>query len=225
MSACIKFIHSAVGAKIIMAVTGCFLFLYVVGHMVGNLQVYQGPEKLNAYALFLHSHMGFLWVARLGVLTMMLLHVYTASRLTLQNRAARPVAYVMKENVRSGLAANNMYVSGTMIFFFVAYHLAQFTLRWTNPELASLTDAQGRFDVYRMVVAGFQNPVVTGSYVVAMTLLGLHLWHGVSSMFQSVGLNRPQCNTLVGAVGPVFAAVIVLGNISMPVAILSGFIK
>jgi succinate dehydrogenase / fumarate reductase cytochrome b subunit len=224
MSGFLKFFYSSVGAKITMAVTGFLLFVWLIGHMVGNLQVFEGPEKLNSYAEFLHEHGGLLWFTRGAMLVLLVLHVWSASRLTLLNQAARPVAYAVNKSREAGLASRNMYLTGAMIFFFLLYHLLQFTFRVTNPQYQSLTDHAGRFDVYTMVVSGFQNLWISASYIIAMVLLGIHLWHGVSSMFQTVGVVRPKYRGFFNGLGPVVASVIVLGEISMPIAILAGLV-
>lgn len=218
-----SFFFSSVGAKIVMAVTGFLLAVFVLGHMAGNLQVFAGPEKLNNYAHMLQSLGGLLWVARALLLVTLVLHVWSSTRLTLMNRAARPVPYVNKGNVQTTIASRNMYITGAMILFFLAYHLAQFTFGVTNPDIM-LKDPMGQPNVYGMVVAGFSNPIISGLYIIAMVLLGLHLSHGVSSMFQSIGINRPGYNRFVNAIGPVVAGLIVLGNISMPIAALAGLV-
>ncbi len=222
MSGFLRFWNTSVGAKIVMAVTGLVLFGFVIGHMLGNWQVFSGPEKLNAYAEFLHSHAGLLWTTRTVVIISVVLHIWSASRLTLDNRAVRPVAYVVNTPRKANFASRNMYLTGAMVFFFLAYHLMQFTWRWTNPEFASLKDAAGRMDVYAMVVAGFQNPLISGAYIIAMVLLGIHLWHGISSMFQSLGITRPKYRGFFDGLGPVVASLIVIGEIVMPIAVLTG---
>ena len=218
MGALLRFYTSSVGAKIVMAVTGCLWFLFLVGHLVGNLQVFAGPEPLNAYAYFLHSHHAMLWTVRSGMFVLFVLHVWSASVLTLKNQASRPVAYVKKSAVRATWTSRNMYLTGSMILAFVGYHLLQFTWEVTNPEIAAHYDALGHHDVYRMVVSGFQNPAIAGLYIAGMVLLGLHLSHGVSSMFQSMGWNGRRANSLINALGPACAILLGLGNIAMPAA-------
>jgi succinate dehydrogenase / fumarate reductase, cytochrome b subunit len=225
MKGILDFWGSSVGGKVAMAVTGFLLFAYVVAHMIGNLQVYIGQDQLNAYAAFLHAHLGLLWTARLGLAGVFAIHIWSSSRLTLQNQAARPVGYAVKHSVQSTLASRNMYLTGAMVAFFLIYHLGQFTLRLLYPATYEAFDALGRPDVYRMVVMSFHNPFIASTYIVAMLLLGLHLSHGVSSMFQSLGLNRPTINRFVNAIGPTAAIVIVIGDVSMPLAILAGLVK
>jgi succinate dehydrogenase / fumarate reductase, cytochrome b subunit len=224
MSGWVRFFFSSLGAKMVMAVTGLLLLLYVLAHMAGNWQVFAGPEQLNSYAELLHAHMTLLWLARAALIVILVLHVWAGSRLTLANRAARPDGYAVSKPVKASWPSRNMYVSGAMIFFFVTYHILQFTVRVTNPGYRELTDATGRFDVYAMVVEGFDNPLTAGAYIIAMVLLGIHLWHGASSMFQSVGITRPRTRRFLDGLGPVLATTIIVGEISMPIAILAGFI-
>jgi succinate dehydrogenase / fumarate reductase cytochrome b subunit len=219
-----RFWNTTVGAKMVMAVTGVVLLGFVIGHMLGNWQVFAGPESLNAYAEYLHTHLALTWTTRLVVLASLVLHVWAASRLTLDNRAVRPVGYVVSKSQQASWASRNMYLSGALIFAFIAYHLAQFTFRWLNPAMASARDQAGRFDVYSMVVGAFQSPIISGLYIVAMVLLGAHLWHGISSTFHSLGIVRPKYSGFIDGLGPVLATVIVLGEIAMPIAVLIGVV-
>ncbi len=225
MSGVFKFAASPVGAKAIMAATGSLLLAFVLGHMAGNLQVFLGREAINAYGAMLHERMWLLWLVRFGLLAVVLLHITSASLLTLKNRAVRPVPYAKNTPVKASLASRNMYVSGGMVAFFVIYHLLHFTIRATDPSYQALADDAGRFDVYTMVVLGFSNVWVSLSYACAMILLGAHLWHGASSMFQSLGLVHPRYRPLFDNLGPVIACVIVLGNLSIPIAVLSGLVR
>lgn len=224
MSGLTKFFYTSVGAKMVMAVTGFLLFAFVLGHMAGNLQVFAGADKLNSYAAFLQSNQVLLWFVRASLLVILVLHVWSSSRLTLDNRAARGTSYVVNKPVKASFPSRNMYLTGAMVFFFVAYHLAHFTLGWTHPEIKAFIDPLGRPDVYRMVVVGFSSVWVSSTYIIAMVLLGIHLWHGASSMFQSLGMTRPRYRGFFDGFGPVFASLIVLGNVSMPIAILAGLV-
>ncbi len=216
---------SSIGAKVLMALTGVVLVGFVFGHMIGNLQVFVGQETLNNYAVFLHSKPALLWVVRVGLLSCFVVHVIFSARLTLLNQAARPVAYQARKPLRSTFASRNMFVTGFVVLAFLLFHLAHFTWRITHPQYSELTDAAGRFDVYSMVILSFRDPIIAGSYIVAMILLGLHLSHAVSSIFQSLGLNTPLWFALTDKVGPVIAVIVVLGNLSMPIAILAGWVS
>lgn len=208
----------------VMAVTAAVLFGFVIGHMLGNWQVFAGPEALNGYAEYLRTHLAVTWTTRVVVLVAFVAHIWSASKLTLRNRAVRPVEYVMRTSREASWASRNMYLTGALVFVFVAYHLAQFTFRWLNPEAATARDPAGRLDVYGMVVGAFQSPIISGLYIVAMLLLGAHLWHGVGSMFQSLGIVRPRYRRFFDGLGPVTATVIVIGEVAMPVAVLTGLV-
>ena len=207
-----------------MAVTGLCLLGYVIVHMIGNLQVYKGPEALNAYAKMLKGMPGLLWGARLTLLVLFTAHIYLGIALYLENRAARPVGYVRFQYEQASIATRTMLLSGLVILAFVIFHLLHFTLGAVQPEYFEAKDPAGRPDVYGMVIHGFQNPVLAISYLIAQLFLGLHLYHAVPSMFQSVGLKHPRYNPLIAKLGLVVALVVVVGNVSMPLSILFGLV-
>jgi succinate dehydrogenase cytochrome b subunit len=213
------YLRSSIGRKVIMAVTGAILLGFVLGHMIGNLTVYLGPEAINGYALFLRQflHGAGLWVARAVLLAAVILHIWSATSLTLTSRRARPVAYAEQKWRESTYASRTMRWSGVLIFVFVVYHLMHFTFGNAHPDFVP-------GEVFHNFVTGFQNPVVSGFYIAAMLALGLHLYHGVWSMMQTVGLSHPRYDTLRHAFATLVAVVVVLGNVSFPVAVLTGFI-
>lgn len=220
----IHFVRSSVGAKIVMAVTGLGMFGFLIGHIAGNLQIFIGQDALNAYAEFLKSKPALLWAARLGLIAMVVAHIGSGIRLAALNRAARPTTYRRKQPLRSTVFSRTMTWSGLVVLAFIAFHLAHFTMGLTHPEHYQLTDAQGRHDVYSMFILGFQQPLVSGFYVLAMVLLGFHLAHGTKSMFQTLGLNHPKYNKLFTVVVPGLALLVVVGNMIMPLAVLAGFV-
>lgn len=220
----VKFVKSSIGAKLLMAVSGLLLFGFVLVHMLGNLQIYLGQEPYNAYAHFLKSTPELLWAARLGLLAAVSAHIFSGVRLAALNRSARPQAYHNKVYTEASITSRSMIISGLLVLSFIGYHLAHFTLGLTDPTHYGLTDPKGYHDAYSMFVFGFQNLWVSLFYVVSMVLLGLHLEHGVTSMFQTLGVNHPRINGLVNKLGPAFALLIVIGNVSMPVAVLLGYI-
>jgi succinate dehydrogenase cytochrome b subunit len=218
-------LRSSIGCKWLMAISGIALVGFVIVHMIGNLQVFLGPEALNHYAVALREmpfHL--LWVARIVLLAAVLVHIFSATRLTSLNQAARPVAYAVKTPVASTYASRTMMMGGIILLAFIVYHLAHFTFGVTNPAEFARHDAQGRHDVYTMVVLGFRNPWITAAYVAAMVPLALHLSHGASSLFQSLGLSHPKYDALLRGVGPFLATVIFVGNVSMPLAVLGGLV-
>lgn len=217
--------RSTIGAKGVMAVTGVVLLLFVVGHMVGNLQVFAGPEKLNAYAAFLQGLGPGLWVIRLVLLACLVLHVWAAVAVTRRSREARPVPYAMKVDRVTTYAARTMIWSGVLVLAFVIYHLLHFTVGVVDPAGAyGAHDADGRHDVYGMVIAGFRHVPTTIAYLIAQLILCLHIQHGASSLVQTLGLRTKQCASRTDWIGPVLAALILIGNLSMPLAIVTGLI-
>jgi succinate dehydrogenase / fumarate reductase cytochrome b subunit len=208
------------GKKIIMALTGAVLFLFVIGHMLGNLQVFEGPDKLNAYGRFLHGVPELLWGVRIVLLCCVVLHIWASVELALRKNHARPVGYAKRENTVSTYASRTMYWSGPIILAFVIYHLLHLTAGVIHPG--------GEFvesDVYHNVVAGFQVWYVSAWYVFSMILLGLHIRHGAWSMFQSVGINHPRHTPILKKSAAILAIVIVAGYISIPVSIMLGLVR
>jgi succinate dehydrogenase / fumarate reductase cytochrome b subunit len=229
MSGWARFYRSSIGAKMIVALTGAALFLFVVVHMLGNLQVFLGRSVLNAYAQKLQQLPLLLWTARAGLLLFVGVHVVTAVRLHFANRAARPVAYSHGDTVQATITSRTMIWSGLTIAAFVVYHLLHFTFGVIDPAAYRLTeilpDGSARHDVYSMVVLGFRNPLIAGSYILAMLLLAMHLHHGVSSLFQTLGLDPPRYRPIFRKAGPAFAVFVGVGNVSMPLAVLAGWIQ
>lgn len=225
MSWVIRFLKSTVGAKTIVAITGLGLFGFVLQHMVANLAIFSGREAMNAYAYWIKHKPLILWGGRSAILAAFVAHVYFTVRLTARNRAARKVGYQRYKSLAERLFSRWMVLSGLLVLAFITYHLLHFTLGVTNPDHFSLVDPQGRHDVYSMFILGFQQVPVAVSYMIAMLLLGVHLSHGVSSLFQTLGLNSPKWKPLIRWVGPLFAAVIVIGNLSMPLAVLLGYLQ
>lgn len=221
---------TTVGAKMVMAVTGLGLFAFVIAHLLGNLQIFLGPLALNTYAHKLRTMPALLWAARLGLLTIFVLHVAAAAQLWLRIRAARPIPYHHKHYIEASFASRTMMLSGMLVLLFIAYHLAHFTFHVVHQETIPLTTIKFEgadeqvFDVYRMVVLGFRNVLISGLYIAGQIVLGFHLSHGVSSLFQTLGLKYPRQRKVIEALGPICAAAIVLGNISMPLAVLAGWI-
>jgi len=217
--------QSSIGKKYVMAITGLGLFGFVVIHMLGNLQIYLGPEHINAYAKTLKATPAILWGARIGLLTIVVLHIVSALQLARLNRQARPVAYANKKPVASTFANRTILISGLIILAFIVFHLAHYTLGLVDPSLLRLEDAQGRHDVYRMMILGFSNPAISIFYIVSMGLLLLHLSHGVSSLFQSLGLRSKKTVGVFDKLAKGAALILFLGNCSIPLAILAGVIN
>jgi succinate dehydrogenase / fumarate reductase cytochrome b subunit len=210
----------------VVAITGVILILFVIGHLLGNLQIFLGPDWINSYAQHLRDLGPFLWVIRAFLLVTVILHIYYTIRLAIENRRARGSAYIKKEPVKATFASRHMAMSGLIVLAFIVYHLAHFTVRVADPRFALLkADPLNRYDVYSMMVFGFQNVIVSAFYVLAMFLLTLHLTHGASSFFQSLGLNDKKLTPQLARLGRVFAWLIFIGYTSIPVSVLLGLIK
>jgi succinate dehydrogenase / fumarate reductase cytochrome b subunit len=222
-------LNSTVGKKFLMAVSGAGLFLFATGHMIGNLQLFLGPEALNRYAHFLQSLGELLWVIRLGLLGLIGLHIGSALSLTLENKAARPVDYSHGQTpFAASLASRTMLGGGVVVALFVVYHLLHFTVRvetvnGTEILFRQLQTPEGHPDVFAMVVAGFQVWYVSLFYVVAVGCLCLHLSHGASAMFQSLGLRSHAWWPVIHKGAMIWSAVLFLGYAAVPGSVLLGY--
>jgi succinate dehydrogenase / fumarate reductase cytochrome b subunit len=220
------FYAAPIGKKAVMAITGVMLVGYVVAHMLGNLQIYSAnPAQINAYAAFLHNpaNAPLLWGARTVLLAAVILHILAAVQLWLQNRAARPVAYVKKDDVPASYAARTMIWSGPIVGAFVIFHVLHLTVGAVLP----LRDVGGNPitpDVHYNVIAGFQNYAVSGFYIFAMILLCMHLYHGMWSMFQSLGISHPRYTGKLKRGAAILAILIAIGNCSIPIAVMTGLL-
>jgi succinate dehydrogenase / fumarate reductase cytochrome b subunit len=213
-----RFYDSTIGKKAVMAVTGLILFGFVVGHMLGNLQVFLGMEVMNHYAETLHATPALLWGVRLLLLVSVLLHIWAAIQLTAIKNEARPVRYTKPGNVQATYAARTMTWSGPIIGAFVVYHLLHMTTGTVHPSFVELR-------AYENLVNGFRVAPVALVYIVAMVLLGLHLSHGVWSMFQSLGFSHPRYTPIIRSLAVLIAWAIVAGFISIPLAIMAGIVR
>jgi succinate dehydrogenase / fumarate reductase cytochrome b subunit len=220
MTTGVSFFGSTIGKKVVMALSGIVLFGFVIGHMAGNLQLYLGAHALNEYSVFLREmlHGTGLWIARAVLLTAVGLHIWAATSLTLEARGARPEGYRATRHRESTYASRTMVWSGPILLLFIVYHLLHLTFGTVHGSFI-----EG--DVYHNVVSGFSVWPVSLFYILAMLALGLHLRHGVWSMLQTLGLSHPRWNGLRAAFANLFALVVVVGNISMPVAVLAGLVK
>lgn len=210
--------HSTVGKKVVMAVTGVLLVAFIIGHAMGNLIVFRGPDAFNAYAAFLKSNMNLLWTARAGLLLAVVLHIVAAYQLTLRQRRARPVGYERKEPQAATLASRTIRWGGVVLLLFVVYHLLHFTVGTAHP-------AFDHADAYRNVIVGFRVWWVALIYLVAMAALGLHLYHGVWSAIRSVGVARPSYHPLKRRAALVIAAGVTLAFVAIIFAVALGFVQ
>jgi succinate dehydrogenase / fumarate reductase cytochrome b subunit len=217
---------TAVGMKILMAVTGAIFFLYVVAHMFGNLKAFQGPEKFDAYAEFLREvgyplfgHAQLLWIARIGLLAALVIHVVAALVLTRMSWDARPVKYQRSlEPDASTYASRTMRWGGVLLFLFVVYHLLHLTVGTAHPDFIAGS-------AYHNLVSGLKVWWVAAVYIAMMLVLGLHLYHGVWSGLRSLGARGQVFERWKQPVAGAVAAIIVAGFISVPVGVLTGIIR
>jgi succinate dehydrogenase / fumarate reductase cytochrome b subunit len=219
------FTKTSIGRKVLMAITGLIQFGFVVGHMIGNLQIFIGQEQLNAYAQALKDFPALTWSVRTIMLVSVIIHIWNGVRLYFENRASRPIKYMVNNTVQASLASRTQFWTGLGIFLYVVYHLLHFTFIVTNPRYEHLVDTAGRHDVYSMVVLGFQNYLISGVYIVALFLLFYHLTHAIFSMLQTLGLNSPRVQTTLKLIAYAISVVIFIGYVSMPMAVLTGFIN
>lgn len=215
--ATLNFLSTSIGKKVTMAISGFIVFGFLVGHMIGNLQVFLGPEKLNAYADLLKSMGGMLWFFRGFMALAIIVHIISAMLVTLQSWSARPTKYKVQRYRETTYAARTMWWGGPIILLFLLYHLGHLTIGNAHHDFTP--------NVYNNVVTGFQIGWVSGVYIVTMVIIGLHLYHGLWSMFQTMGANHPTWNDWRRIFAVVFALIITVGNCSIPVAVLAGMIQ
>jgi succinate dehydrogenase / fumarate reductase cytochrome b subunit len=225
---------SSLGRKYVMAVTGGVMFLFVIGHLLGNLQVFISPDQINAYGHFLQSNLEIIWPARIVLLGCVGLHIWAANSLTRENVAARPVDYAVWEPTAASYAARTMVWSGVIVAVFIIYHLLHYTVmvpavNLTGHDFADLRDPPGdplgRHDIYRMMILGFSHPAVSLFYVAGVGLLCLHLSHGASAMWQSLGWKKNAYAPLLDRAARWGSLAIFLGYASIPLAVLLKVIK
>ena len=234
---------SSIGRKMLMAVTGVILIGFVVGHLIGNLQIFQDPDHINGYAAFLHQLGPLLWIARIVLIASVLIHIWAATVLTLENKKARGSEYGFKHTIRATLASRMMRWTGVVVLAFLFYHLAHFTwgvvqtdtFKETPPldhytmksdyRVAGFTVVKAGADVlnvHSMVILGFQKKIVALFYIVAVGLLSFHLLHGFESLFQSLGLRTEKWGGALHKITIAFCLLYFLGNLAIPGAVLAG---
>ncbi len=215
-----RFLASTNGKKVVMAVTGVILFGFVTGHMVGNLQFFEDPSKIDAYGHFLKSIPELLWAVRSVLLLSVCLHIWASIGLALKNNSARPKGYAKKTNTISSYASRTMYWSGPILFCFIVYHLLHFTVGVVHPG-ADFKEGAIHYDM----VQSFKVWYVSAWYILAMVLLGLHIGHGSASFLQSLGFNHPRHTPVIKKIAAAFSIVIITGFIAIPVSVLTGLVK
>lgn len=220
--------QTAVGKKWVMAITGIALLGYVLAHMIGNLKLYYGPADMNAYGEWLRNlaypllkETQALWLMRTGLLVAFVLHLHSAYSLTVMNKKSRPVTYESnRDYIAANFASRTMRYTGVIVLLFIVWHVMDITLGTPGVNNEFIYH-----DPYNNVVTSFERPLVAGFYVIANLALGVHIFHGAWSMFQSLGVNNPRINAARRHFATAFAAIIVLGNVSFPIAVQAGLIS
>jgi succinate dehydrogenase / fumarate reductase, cytochrome b subunit len=215
-------LSNTVGRKVLMAVTGLFMLLFVTVHLLGNTSIFAGPDGINAYAAKLHGLGPFVWVFRIFMGVMLAIHMIFGVLLTLENSAANPGKYAVKKMAKATFASETMIWTGLLLLCFIVYHLLQFTVRIT-PDIVLGNDTKGRVDVFTMVVSSFRITPISLVYLAAMVVLFLHLSHGIQSVFQSLGLSNDKALPQYERYGTLLSVLFLLGYCSIPVLILAGF--
>ncbi len=218
----LAFLRSSVGAKVVMGLTGAALWAFVIAHLLGNLQLFQGADAINQYAVNLKTlfHGAAVWVMRAGLATCFVVHIVMGVRLAALNRAARgAVQYAKQKSRATSMMALTMASSGLLILAFLLFHLSHTTLGLVDPVAFALRDANDRPDVYKMMWTAFKQPWMVVIYIVGQSLLLSHLFHGTQSLWQSLGLFHPVWTPALRIAGRVLAAVIFILNLSMPLAV------
>ena len=225
----IRFYHSSIGKKILVAVTGLAMIGFLAGHLLGNLLVFSGPDALNGYAKKLHDLGPLLYVVRAGLLATVVLHIVCTVQLVRENRAARPHGYAINTVRQASKSSRIMIWSGLTIASFIIYHLAHFTWalgnEYRNPANARYWVEPGIHNVYNMVIDGFNVWYVVLFYIISLLLLTSHLSHGFASVFQTLGLSTLRTRRPIAVAGNLFAWGWFLGNLTIPLAIFFGLVS
>lgn len=221
----VSHLQTTVGKKVVVALTGLGLVCFVALHMLGNLQVFEGPHAINRYAAFLRDMPILLWTVRVGLLVLAVLHIGLAIQLSVRNHHARPTAYVNRTYRQASIASRSMAVSGLVLLVFLLFHLVHLTAGMIDPLSPDRLDAEGHEDVYRKLVHAFRNPIMVSIYLMGQLGLAFHLSHAVSSSLQTLGLEHGVFNRLFNAAGPAVAFVVVLGNVAIVLAIFLGVVR
>ncbi len=219
------FYQSSIGKKWIVALTGLVLIGYVIGHLIGNLQIFVSPAQINAYGAFLHSHVVPLWFVRIFLIICFVAHILTTIKLAIENRAARPERYAVVKRERASLAGRTMLVSGLIVLCFVIFHILHFTSQTIDPSFKTFEDPKQQHDVYRMVITGFRNPFASAFYILGLFLLCSHLSHGFGSFFQTLGFNTKRTGPYLVNGGRILAWLIFAGYVSIPIAVMLHILK
>jgi len=219
----VLWLFSSIGKKTIVALTGIALVLFVTGHLLGNFTLFLGPDWINSYAKHLQDLGPMLWVIRFGLLGVVVLHIFFTMLLWKENHAARPKKYLASDPIKTTIFARTMRLTGLIVFAFIIFHLAHFTVRVVDPSfqhMETTLDGHEVHDVFKMVVVGFSNPWVVAIYLVSLFLLTLHLSHGIGSLFQTLGITNRTLRPILEIATRAYAWALFVGYASIPISIL-----
>lgn len=217
-------LQTTIGSKLVVALTGLLLVGFVIFHMLGNLQVFEGREALNTYAAFLRDMPILLWSVRAGLVALVVVHVWTALTLAIRNRRARPVGYAVRVYREASLASRTMAISGSLLLLFIVVHLLHLTAGVVDRSLVEAIDLRGQRDVYGKMIHAFGDPLWVALYLAGQVVLGFHLSHAVTSSVHTLGLEHPALNRLFRAAGPAIAVLVAGGNAVIVLAIFLGVV-
>lgn len=221
----VRHLQTTVGKKVVVALTGLGLVCFVALHMLGNLQVFEGPHAINRYAAFLRDMPILLWTIRVGLLMLAILHIGLAIQLSVRNHHARPTAYANRTYRHASIASRTMAVSGLVLLAFIVFHLLHLTAGMIAPLLPDHLDTEGHTDVYGKLLHAFRNPIMVSIYLMGQLGLAFHLSHAISSSVQTLGLEHGVFNRLFKVAGPALVFVVVLGNVAIVLAIFLGVVR
>lgn len=217
-------LQTTIAQKILVALTGLFMMFFIIAHLLGNLEIFSGPDAINQYGVLLRTFPKVLWSFRILLLIAITIHVILTIKLSKKNKITKKINYKNPNFKATTFASKTMLFGGLTVLCFVIYHIAHFTLHITNPEFDSLIDSNGRFHVYNMVILGFSNPLVSGFYILAQIMLAFHISHGFSSCFRTLGLANHYLFNKIKLLGKFIAATIALLYISIPMSVLLGIL-
>lgn len=226
-----EFIKSTILSKVVVAVTGAMITGFLVAHIAGNLLMYIGAEAFNSYAHNLSNMPVLVWGNRIALLIALILHTFATIRLVMYNKQSKPVGYKSPTYTKSTFSSRNMIFMGFVLLFFAIYHILHFTAGVIDPATFksnlefTLANGEKAHDAYRMAILGFQNPLIAVFYVIAMISLGLHLNHGVSSLFQTLGIYGDKFTKNAKKIGSTFAIILVALFSSIPIAVMLKILK
>ncbi len=219
-----NFLISPIGGKVLMALSGAMIILFLVGHALGNLLIFSSQNSLNTYAYWLQNS-PMLWVFRVTMLLLLVLHSVLAVRIYFQNKSARPIQYEVNTDIQLTLSAKTMIFSGLIILVFIIFHIIHLTLGWMPTTSFEVAQGEKMIDVYANVVRGFQQPAITFLYVISILVIGLHLHHSIKSLFQTLGFHHLNFHQVIDLLAPALIIVLSLAFISIPLAVWFGFLS